>query len=362
MPNKHDKEFFERSIDFDLSRANKQDRTIPITISTENPVDTWRGPEVLIHTKEAVDFSRSGNGIPLLVEHDTKNMIGRVTDVKLKGKKLVGLAKFSRSAKAQDYYQDVVDKIITDVSIGGQRLKVVPVEKGINVTRWRPLECSLTAIGGDSQAGIRRNYKHLLEESIMGEENTEATTTKEKKVDSDEMIQRGVKLEQTRQTAINDNFERFLTIEGVTDLKTKALADSYTIERANKELLTLVGDNHEPIEKTPANMYQYGKDEKEKFADGMQRSLEFKVGVATEKEIEDIGQNQFTSFSMVEMARHYLGMNGCKINGFSRLQILGDAFTRGAILGSATSSDFPNILANVAQKSMLKGYNEVPET
>ena len=63
--------------------------------------------------------------------------------------------------------------------------------------------------------------------------------------------------------------------------------------------------------------------------------------------------NSFGGFSLLEMARHSLHIINVQTGQMSRMELVGRAFT---------SSDFPLILANQANKSMLKGYDEAPET
>src|SRR5699024_9015739 len=61
-------------------------------------------------------------------------------------------------------------------------------------------------------------------------------------------------------------------------------------------------------------------------------------------------QNEYNSLSLLEMAR-----SSVKEKAYNRLQTVANAFTH-------STSDFPLILENIANKSLLRGYEEAPET
>ena len=66
--------------------------------------------------------------------------------------------------------------------------------------------------------------------------------------------------------------------------------------------------------------------------------------------------NPYRSMSLVEMARASLVDGGAGVASYGdRMSLVGGAFTH-------SSSDFGSVLADIAHKSMLKGYDEAPET
>ena len=65
--------------------------------------------------------------------------------------------------------------------------------------------------------------------------------------------------------------------------------------------------------------------------------------------------NAFAGMTLGELARASLSHRGISVTGMDRRGIVGLAFTH-------SSSDFGNLLADVAHKSMLKGYQEAAET
>ena len=345
---------FERqTISFDITRADTENKLIPCVLSTETPVITSFGKEVLLHTKDSVDLRRAKkNGIPLLGLHKGEP-VGRIRDLEVINRKLVGTLIFSSSSRGQEFYRDVMDEIITDISVGGCRDKIQPRNaSGLTVVeRWTPLEGSLVAIGADENAGINRNFN-------KGEEMTE----EEKAALEEAQLKKGQEAERIRRNDVTEIFSRHIKIDGVDDLQAKCLKDGSELDICRTMLLDHIGSKQVPANKAPSHAFDVGATEKDKFAIGINRALSIRVGCATDDEKKDVGQNEFISYTPMEMARHYLKIHGINTKGFTRQDIVGEAFIRGSIHGTATTSDFPNILADVANKSMLKGYNETPET
>lgn len=73
-------------------------------------------------------------------------------------------------------------------------------------------------------------------------------------------------------------------------------------------------------------------------------------------------RNEFSSMSLKEMARTSLTAQGIAIPKGGSLQLVGAAFVPSMASGMHSTSDFAEILADVANKSMLKGFSEVDET
>lgn len=92
----------------------------------------------------------------------------------------------------------------------------------------------------------------------------------------------------------------------------------------------------------------------DRFAKGAEKALLGKVGL-------DGGErNEFTSMSLAELARASLEAAGVRASFNGRLDMVRRAMM--AAPGHHSTSDFPNLLGNVARKALLKGYDEQPET
>lgn len=101
-------------------------------------------------------------------------------------------------------------------------------------------------------------------------------------------------------------------------------------------------------------------DARDKFVEGAAASLMLKAGVA-EKAGKGAERNEFSGLSLMELARHSLTLQGVSgVTMMTKFDVVGKAFTMAG--GMHSTSDFANILSNVARKSVLKGYDEAEET
>jgi HK97 family phage major capsid protein len=155
-----------RSFTLQRDDANKDERTIPIVFSSEEPGEQWFGREILDHSPGACDLSRLNAGGALLREHNRNNQTGVVVSKSAKiGTDRLGrcVVKFSRSAEGEKEYQDVLDGIRTCVSVGYEirdmRLESVD-SAGVEtyrVTSWAPYEVSIVSIPMDyKKSGVGR--------------------------------------------------------------------------------------------------------------------------------------------------------------------------------------------------------------
>lgn len=71
---------------------------------------------------------------------------------------------------------------------------------------------------------------------------------------------------------------------------------------------------------------------------------------------------EFRGLSLIEMARHALERAGMSTRGMSKMELAGVAFQARAGVGYHSTSDFPAILANVANKTLRSAYASTPRT
>jgi HK97 family phage major capsid protein/HK97 family phage prohead protease len=140
------------------ARATADGRQIEASLSSELPVyRPGLGNEILEHTVDAIDLSRAP--LPLLTSHDAKNMpIGVVEGVRLVGRKLRGILRFSASDQATGLWEDVKAGILRNISIGYQILDGYKDGDKYIATRWQPLEISLVSVPADPTVGIGRSF------------------------------------------------------------------------------------------------------------------------------------------------------------------------------------------------------------
>jgi len=172
-----------RSMAVDLSTLNQEARTVEIAASSEYPVPRWFGMEILDHSEAAVDLARLNAGAPLLDMHDRWSQIGVVEEAWLDtDRKLRCRVRYSRSQAAEEVWQDVIDSIRVNVSIGYNPLEMTLERtegdtKFYRVTRWEPYEVSSVSIPADPTVGVGRSLPEETNITVRGPEMTVATTT-----------------------------------------------------------------------------------------------------------------------------------------------------------------------------------------
>ena len=146
------------------SRTIDQDaRTVELAFSSETPIPRGYGFEVLDHRPEAVRLGRLESGAAVLVDHDRRDVVGVVESVELgsdrKGRVIV---RFGRGARATEVFNDVVDGIRRNVSVGyfvhgAEADGELDGETVVRVTDWEPFEVSIVSIPADTTVGVGRS-------------------------------------------------------------------------------------------------------------------------------------------------------------------------------------------------------------
>lgn len=139
-------------------------RTAELSFASELPYERWWGVEVLDCTATAMRQGRIGNGrAPLLCDHDTRDQIGVVQSVTIGADRVArALVRFGKSERASEIFQDVVDGIRANVSVGYLIHKAQLVESTddadtYRVTDWEPYEVSIVSVPADASVGVGRS-------------------------------------------------------------------------------------------------------------------------------------------------------------------------------------------------------------
>lgn len=132
-----------------------------------------------------------------------------------------------------------------------------------------------------------------------------------------------------------------------------------TLEAAKDGLIAKLAEVRNPSLPSPqAGQISMGRDATEKFVEGVTKGIMAKVPA-----LASFGErNEFTGRRMFELARMSLDLRGIRDQFRDDYAMLDRAMAPVIMAGALSTSDFVNILANVAHKSMLKGYDEAPET
>ena len=367
-----------RTLEFSRADIDEERREIPASLSSDVPVQRSFGNEVLEHSQQAIDMERARRGLPLLFSHDTDAPIGRVENIRLDGNKLRGMLRFSRNPKASEIWEDVRSGILTDMSVGYRINEYDETDDGIIATNWLPYEASVVAVPADSNVGINREMETETmtdtTETPMGGEDTGQTgdvidfeAQHKRAIASGE--QRGMKAERKRVSGIESSFAMHLERDGVRELKDACIDHGLTIDQANKRLLDFLGGQAEPlgsdfVQTGNRTDVQAGRTEHEKTIEGMTEALLIRGGLADADMKARRGNNEFIAMSMSAMAREWLRRKNVNMAGWDNMRIVGEAMTRDVTETpfQHTVASFPALLADVANKALLRGYEEAPET
>ena len=149
-----------RADDMDIREADTAARTVRMAVSSERPYGRSFGDEILDHSAGSIDLEFLGSGrAPLLLDHDPSEQIGVIESVSLDPDRVLrATVRFSRSSDAEEVYQDVLDGIRSNVSIGYRVNKMSQEKAGTyRVTSWTPLEVSVVSIPADPSVGVNRS-------------------------------------------------------------------------------------------------------------------------------------------------------------------------------------------------------------
>ena len=168
--------------------VNEDRRTVELAFASETPYERWWGVEVLEVSKKAVRMGRIVDGAPLLADHNSRDQIGVIESVSLGADKVLrATVRFSRSARGEEMFRDVVDGIRQKVSVGYLVHDMVLIEQkdDINtyrVTDWEPMEVSLVSIPADNSVGVGRSATLARVEETMSETQNPAQAGPETQV------------------------------------------------------------------------------------------------------------------------------------------------------------------------------------
>ena len=399
---------FERHIVLDTTRVNIQQRTVPATLSSELPVARFYGQEILIHSPEAVNITRAADGLPLLFMHQHDSPIGIVRNVSLIDKTLKGVLHFSENAKANEVFRDVQGGFLKNVSIGYSvdRFEEQANSDNVRVTGWTLLEASVVSVPADPTVGINRS---ITGANPMTEENKSVesgTTDAASVVDISKMKREHniakaagaaevLKAERARVSEIDAAFQLSavaqLDADFAASLRAQAIDSGWSRAKANQAILDAISDQSEaivnygvtvdtptvkPVSRAASGGMQrspvggnirMGEDALDKFSEGVTKGLMIRAGMNTDRnDLEEARAGGLVGKRLATLAYEFLDVMNVDRRNLNEEDAVVRAMSiprvgKRSVFGQ-TTSDFTNILANVANKSLLAGWDSAPET
>jgi hypothetical protein len=157
--------------------AAADDRTVELAFASDTPCThfSYRLYDYidvkLSMEKSAMRPDRLMNGAALLADHDPSDQIGVVESFSIDSKdgKARAMVRFSKSQRGEEIYQDVLDGIRRNVSVGFSIHKLVLEEENENgndlyrADDWEPFELSIVSIPADISVGVGRSAEIITQ-------------------------------------------------------------------------------------------------------------------------------------------------------------------------------------------------------
>lgn len=357
------KDVFYRGLTEATAIVDKKRRVVRVSFSSEQPYERasyFEKPwiEVLGHRADEVDLSRLNSGATVHYNHSRQreDRLGKVERAWIENARGMAEIRISKRAGVADIWDDLADGLLANVSVGYRIIEKELTNSGDNkvdefrVTSWLPMEISIVDIPADASVGIGRIF------SVQSSHNRDRTDSSEVTFLTGEMnmpekneslagVEEGKRLANDRVVEINGIFTGHQHSPELRTLHTRCLNDqNCTIEMASKALLTEIGKDSIPI---GVGHFMPGDSSRaaglnENFVDGFLHRNGIINGDISE-EAKSIG-----TLSFREIVRANLEMAGAYHPGMTPAEEWKRFFT---------SDDLKNILANVATKTMIDGFD-----
>lgn len=180
---------------------------------------------------------------------------------------------------------------------------------------------------------------------------------KEKPVDAAAVRMAALEEEKQRRGEIRAMAQPFVARGQIPQAKLDAMVDdpAVTVEMARGQILDTLAEDQGQDTGRPGAKAQVLHDVVDRTSEGMERAL------LARARMDGGERNEFSAMTLREMARESLRARNVAPQG-DVLQMIGQAFVPVMAGGGHTTSDFGNVLANIAGKAMLMGWDEAVET
>jgi hypothetical protein len=184
-------------------------------------------------------------------------------------------------------------------------------------------------------------------ENKEDKEDEERDDEEEGEEDDKEKDERALRNERQRAAQITDICGRFGIDPG------KYIRTGTPVSHVNADILKKISGERAPLNTSrSASAIQINRDEKEKFRSAVSDGLALRAGAKIEKPAP--GAEDFRRISLLDLCRMVLERNGQRVS-------YSDDKTETASRAFSTS-DFPLLLSNLADKVLQAGYKEAPAT
>lgn len=350
-----------------IDQVDTDSRTVELSFSSETPYGRWFGDEILCHDEECINLERFSNGLgTVLFNHDRDAVVGHIEKVWLEDNRGKALVRFDTDEQSETIFQKVQSGTLQGVSVGYAiyRYEVLEDEdtKSTNgrfngpayvVTDWEPLEISIVSVPADPTVGVGRSAEEIHTSIDTQEDNTRMDPKEilnNEEVKSTEPVETGLtqadlqkamEQERKRTSEITALFRDF-DVEGADE----AIVMGVSVDEARAMVMDQLRARNKGVSVT------MGEAESDKFRAAAQDAVLMAAGIPVADAAP--GAQELRGHSMVELAREALQREGLKANFGDNMELARQAIN--------STSTFPAIMANLANKSVMVGFNEAETT
>lgn len=349
-----------------IDQVDTDSRTVELSFSSETPYGRWFGDEILCHDEECINLERFSNGLgTVLFNHDRDAVVGHIEKVWLEDNRGKALVRFDTDEQSETIFQKVQSGTLQGVSVGYAiyRYEVLEDEdtKSTNgrfngpayvVTDWEPLEISIVSVPADPTVGVGRSAEEIHTSIDTQEDNTRMDQEKTLEVQelkstpvetgiTQEDLQKAMEQERKRTSEITALFRDF-DVEGADE----AIVMGVSVDEARAMVMDQLRARNKGVSVT------MGEAESDKFRAAAQDAVLMAAGIPVADAAP--GAQELRGHSMVELARESLQREGLQANFGDNMELARQAIN--------STSTFPAIMANLANKSVMVGFNEAETT
>lgn len=373
---------------FRAATFNEETRTVDVLVATPAPVlryDFELGyfNEVLDFNESSVRMERINAGAPIVDTHRTsslENVLGVVERAWLDGEAMYATVRFSQREDVKGIMADVRDGILRNISVGYSIFKLAELRGAegdefptYSVVDWEPFEVSLVPVPADTAAGVRSgakddtiknecviegvgNAKQKKETPIMDKMNEQTGEARAAEMQS--VVKPEIDVSKVSADAVSAERSRVASIREIcrkagvdNDVQNELIDGGVSVEQARSKVLdALVEKQSASVSNTHSN--GVASVSGERSMEMAEQALDYKMGRT--RTIDN--DNQFMGMSLFEIAREFAKKSDIyrTIDKSSRMDV-----ARAAL---HSTSDFPKILANIANKRLRSRYESSPRT